>query len=144
MMKKILLLLFILSGMTGMSVYGMGSSAEQTEMQMSSQSYDGWLTVTSRVGIIYDDESTVIVTNNGASVDFDMNITILGFFTGKVHITGVEISGTEIKEDATGTVEINGKQYIVRFSPSSITDSTCNLNLTVESTPLGNLTIVFS
>lgn len=144
MMKKILLLLFILSGMTGMSVYGMRSSVEQTEMQMSSQSYDGWLTVTSRVGIIYDDESTVIVTNNGASVDFDMNITILGFFTGKVHITGVEISGTEIKEDATGTVEINGKQYIVRFSPSSITDSTCNLNLTVESTPLGNLTIVFS
>lgn len=143
-MKKILLLLFILSGMTGMSVYGMRSSVEQTEMQMSSQSYDGWLTVTSRVGIIYDDESTVIVTNNGASVDFDMNITILGFFTGKVHITGVEISGTEIKEDATGTVEINGKQYIVRFSPSSITDSTCNLNLTVESTPLGNLTIVFS
>lgn len=86
----------------------------------------------------------MIVTNNGASVDFDMNITILGFFTGKVHITGVEISGTEIKEDATGTVEINGKQYTVRFSPSSITDSTCNLNLTVESTPLGNLTIVFS
>lgn len=41
MMKKILLLLFILSGMTGMSVYGMGSSVEQTEMQMSSQSYDG-------------------------------------------------------------------------------------------------------
>jgi hypothetical protein len=144
MMKKILLLLFILSGMTGMSVYGMRSSVEQTEMQMSSQSYDGWLTVTSRVGIIYDDESTVIVTNNGASVDFDMNITILGFFTGKVHITGVEISGTEIKEGATGTVEINGKQYTVRFSPSSITDSTCNLNLTVESTPLGNLTIVFS
>lgn len=143
-MKKILLLLFILSGMTGMSVYGMRSSVEQTEMQMSSQSYDGWLTVTSRVGIIYDDESTVIVTNNGASVDFDMNITILGFFTGKVHITGVEISGTEIKEGATGTVEINGKQYTVRFSPSSITDSTCNLNLTVESTPLGNLTIVFS
>lgn len=144
MMKKILLLLFILSGMTGMSVYGMGSSVEHTEMQMSSQSYDGWLTVTSKVGIIYDDESTVIVTNNGASVDFDMNITILGFFTGKVHITGVEISGTEIKEDATGTVEINGKQYTVKFSPSSITDSTCNLNLTVESTPLGNLTIVFS
>lgn len=144
MMKKILLLLFILSGMTGMSVYGMRSSVEQTEMQMSSQSYDGWLTVTSRVGIIYDDESTVIVTNNGASVDFDMNITILGFFTGKVHITGVEISGTEIKEGATGTVEINGKQYTVRFSPSSITDSTCNLNLTVESTPLDNLTIVFS
>lgn len=144
MMKKILLLLFILSGMTGMSVYGMRSSVEQTEMQMSSQSYDGWLTVTSRVGIIYDDESTVIVTNNGASVDFDMNITILGFFTGKVHITGVEISGTEIKEGATGTVEINGKQYTVRFSPSSITESTCNLNLTVESTPLGNLTIVFS
>ena len=143
-MKKILLLLFILSGMTGMSVYGMRSSVEQTEMQMSSQSYDGWLTVTSRVGIIYDDESTVIVTNNGASVDFDMNITILGFFTGKVHITGVEISGTEIKEGATGTVEINGKQYTVRFSPSSITESTCNLNLTVESTPLGNLTIVFS
>lgn len=143
MMKKIILFIVILTCMAGVSAYGMGHSTEQSEMQMTSQSYDGWLTVTSRIGTIYDDESTVQVTNNGSTVDFDMNIAILGFFTGKVHITGVEISGTEIKNGATGTVVISGKQYNVVFNLSSITDSICSLSLTVESTPLGSLNIVF-
>lgn len=142
-MKKIILLIVILTCMAGVSAYGMGNSTEQSEMQMTSQSYDGWLTVTSRIGTIYDDESTVKVINNGSTVDFEMDIAILGFFTGKVQITGVKISGTEIRNGETGTVVISGKQYNVVFNLSSITDSICSLSLTVESTPLGSLNIVF-
>lgn len=145
-MKKIIMLLIVLFGMTGVSIYGMGNSfmAENvTNLELTSKDYTGWLTVSSPITIIHEDESTVTVTNNEVTVDFDLEITILGFFTGTVQIKNVDTSGTNIMPGTTSSVIIGGKEYTVTFNSGTITDAVCTLDLTVKSTPLGDLHITF-
>lgn len=146
-MKKIILTLVVLATVAGTSIYGMKNSPVSDEVTASVptvKDYTALLTVKSLHATIYEDETTVTVTNNGSTVDFDMQITLLGFFTGNVHITGIKIVGTNIEAGSTGSVTINGQQYTVVFGASTITDTACNLNLTVNSTPIGNLRITFN
>lgn len=140
-----ILLFTVLSCMAGTNALSRENSpiVETVSQTMAVQEYTGWLTVSASQKPIYDDESTVTVTDNGNTVDFDLKITILGFFTGNVHIGNIPISNSTIAPGTTGTVVIAGKTYTVVFNSGTINDTVCSLNITVKATPLGDLNIVF-
>lgn len=108
----------------------------------SSTTYTGQLTVKTALMTIYDKTSPIVATVNGNSVDFNMNISF-SFYTGNVNITGVALNGTDITAGTTGTVVIDGVTYNVVFEYGYLDGDVCELELTVKSTPLGDLSITF-
>ncbi|MFR2523950.1 MAG: hypothetical protein ACLTFL_18155 [Bacteroides thetaiotaomicron] len=91
---------------------------------------------------VYDKTSPIIATVNGNSVDFNKSISF-SFYTGNVNITGVALNWTDITAGTTGTVVIDGVTYDVVFDYGYLDGDVCELELTVKSTPLGDLSITF-
>lgn len=108
----------------------------------SSTTYTGQLTVKTTLITIYDKTSPITATVNGNSVDFNMNISF-SFYTGNVDITGVALNGTDIAAGTAGSVVIEGVTYDVVFDYGYLDGDVCELELTVKSTPLGDLSITF-
>lgn len=108
-----------------------------------STTYTGQLIVKRTTGTtIYNQTSSITATTDGNNVDFNMNISFI-FYTGNVNITGVALDGTDITAGTTGSVVIGGVTYNVVFNYGYLDGSTCELELTVKSTPLGDLSISF-
>lgn len=108
----------------------------------SSTTYTGQLTVKTTLITIYDKTSPITATVNGNSVDFNMNISF-SFYAGNVDITGVALNGTDIAAGTAGSVVIEGVTYDVVFDYGYLDGDVCELELTVKSTPLGDLSITF-
>lgn len=129
--------------LTGASAH-VNSHDEVDDVQAveSSTTYTGQLTVKTTLITIYDKTSPITATVNGNSVDFNMNISF-SFYTGNVDITGVALNGTNIAAGTAGSVVIEGVTYDVVFDYGYLDGDVCELELTVKSTPLGDLSITF-
>jgi len=143
-MKRILLsVCMTVFALTGVNAH-VNSHNEVANVQTveSSTTYTGQLTVKTTLTTIYDKTSPITATVNGNSVDFNMNISF-SFYTGNVNITGVALNGTDIAAGTTGSVVIEGVTYDVVFDYGYLDGDVCELELTVKSTPLGDLSITF-